>query len=402
MKTLIILSLAVLVSCKSTTPQPNDVYLPSPVEQHSSMVKSMGMVPQASLTGVKRFPQVGDYHRIPSNFDTSKYISGTVGVNLPGTAAPDVVGAFRFLCVPSHNLYDDPIVYPRKPGASHLHTFFGNTMTNAFSTYASLRKTGDGTCGGGPINRSAYWVPAMMNGKGQVVMPEYTTIYYKAKPGTRRLPKGLRMIFGYNMAEPPSATNKPPEWLCAKSSGQVTSIVGHKISEVMDQCPLDAEIGWRIAAPKCWDGVNLDSANHRSHLSNHAWDGGASGVPWPGPCPKTHPVEIPAFTIGVWYKHEGLEDLKNWYLSSDRMPGMEHEPGSTGHSDWFGGWDDDVLKIWMNNCIDKLLSCSAGVLGNGLRLTYPPLRATPRLMDPPAPPAAIDPTPIVTSSEAPK
>jgi hypothetical protein len=33
---------------------------------------------------------------------------------------------------------DDPIVFPRQPGAAHQHDFFGNTSTNAYSTDASL------------------------------------------------------------------------------------------------------------------------------------------------------------------------------------------------------------------------------------------------------------------------
>ena len=37
-------------------------------------------------------------------------------------------------CLPSHRAPDDPIVYPKQPGASHLHDFFGNETTNAFST----------------------------------------------------------------------------------------------------------------------------------------------------------------------------------------------------------------------------------------------------------------------------
>jgi hypothetical protein len=39
-------------------------------------------------------------------------------------------------CLPSHRAPDDPIAYPKQPGASHLHDFIGNTTTNAFSTYA--------------------------------------------------------------------------------------------------------------------------------------------------------------------------------------------------------------------------------------------------------------------------
>ena len=37
-------------------------------------------------------------------------------IPLASSGAPDVVGAFRFLCAPSHISYDDPIVHPGKPG----------------------------------------------------------------------------------------------------------------------------------------------------------------------------------------------------------------------------------------------------------------------------------------------
>ena len=39
--------------------------------------------------------------------------------------------------------------------------------------------------------------------------------------------------------------------------------------------------------------------------------------------------------------------------------------GSTFHADWFGAWDNTVLAIWNANCLDKLLSCQGGNLGNG-------------------------------------
>jgi hypothetical protein len=33
---------------------------------------------------------------------------------------------------------DDPIVFPGQPGASHMHDFFGNETTNAYSTQSSM------------------------------------------------------------------------------------------------------------------------------------------------------------------------------------------------------------------------------------------------------------------------
>src|SRR5262249_56621631 len=53
----------------------------------------------------------------------------------------DFVGSCAF----SHMAMDDPIVYPRQPGASHDHSFVGNTTTNAFSTLRTLR-AGSSTC----------------------------------------------------------------------------------------------------------------------------------------------------------------------------------------------------------------------------------------------------------------
>ena len=103
---------------------------------------------------------------------------------IPGSAAPDVVGAFRFICTAGQVLPDDPIVFPGQPGKSHLHQFYGNEAANAFSTYASLRAGGQSTCNRGPFaaNRSAYWMPAMLDGAGNVVKPGFVSIYYKRRP----------------------------------------------------------------------------------------------------------------------------------------------------------------------------------------------------------------------------
>lgn len=88
-------------------------------------------------------------------------------------------GKLRFLCKYSHVAYDDPIVAPGVPGAAHLHLFYGNTLTNASSTYNSLRSSGDGTCDGGPLNRTAYWMPAMLDSSvNKVRIPIYFEWYY--------------------------------------------------------------------------------------------------------------------------------------------------------------------------------------------------------------------------------
>lgn len=332
-----------------------------------------------------------------SNFDVKSLLIPSWG---SGEAAPsgrpDVVGAFRFICQPGHVLRDDPIVFPGQPGKSHLHQFFGNTTANAFSTYGSLRVKGDSTCNN-MLNRSAYWIPAMLDGKGKVVRPDYVSIYYKRLPASDpncqimakacvALPRGMRYVFGYNMATGESAhfyfdCNGP------------TGISGHfpDIVTAAKGCPVGNRLGAVINGPDCWDGRNLNSTDHRKHVSY-----GGYGSIGRYHCPSSHPYMIPAFTLGAWYEvdknldtsGEWAPGTSTWSLASDAMPGMPvMRPGSTLHGDWLGAWDDGVMQMWMENCINKLLTCNGGDLGNGLQMKGRPdfsWNATPRLVDIPA------------------
>jgi hypothetical protein len=50
----------------------------------------------------------------------------------------------------------------------------------------------------------------------------------------------------------------------------------------------------------CWDGVNLDSPDHKSHVA-YPKQGAASfsGTSVGGDCPSTHPVKIPQVMLEV-------------------------------------------------------------------------------------------------------
>ena len=64
------------------------------------------------------------------------------------------VAEFLAVCPFTHRLPDDPIVLPGLPGASHMHSFFGNTSTNAHTTLATLQNS-PSNCSPGIVNRSA-------------------------------------------------------------------------------------------------------------------------------------------------------------------------------------------------------------------------------------------------------
>jgi hypothetical protein len=314
---------------------------------------------------------------INSNFDINSEL-------VPALMPPvntDVLGAFRFVCGPGQVRADDPIVYPNQPGASHLHQFFGNTGANASSTYESLRSSGMSTCMS-PLNRSAYWMPAMLDGTGNVVRPDFVTIYYKRRPASDPkcsltsgdpqaeancipLPNGLRFVFGYDMLNPSkNDPNNPPfVWECNGPTAQPGTY--KNIPEALAHCPAGNQLGFSMQAWHCWDGKNLDSPDHRSHMS-FVYNTGMGYFR----CPADKPFAPPSFIISAWWTILPTDTPSKWMLASDAMhPELPH--GSTLHADWFGAWDPQTMAMWNDNCINKRLSCAGGVLGNGLAMkTY--------------------------------
>lgn len=266
---------------------------------------------------------------------------GTNNLQPPG---PDQgVTAFRTRCGFSHMLYDDPIVAPNQPGGSHLHTFFGNTGADAASTTASLTNSGDSTCDGGIANRSAYWVPTMIDtATGAPIVPDHNWVYYKSgwhgiDPATlQTIPAGLRMIAGDGMAQ--SGVWGNGRWSCPGSGGQSF--------EIPANCAPGSIVEMTLVFPQCWDGVNLDSPDHQSHMAV------ANGV-----CPPTHPVPLPEITYNVdWIVPPG-HDTANWRLTSDNydlsLPG-----GYSAHGDWWNGWDQNIAETWTTDCHLSNFSCT--------------------------------------------
>jgi hypothetical protein len=311
---------------------------------------------------------------ISSGVDVSRYLVKSWGTGaIPRSEAPGVEGAFRFVCTPSHNAYDDPIVYPGQPGKAHLHTFFGNTGTNANSTYQSLRTSGESSCNN-LLNRSAYWIPAMMNGSGRVVMPNLISIYYKRAPQGSKfcappyaqaclpLPRGLRYLFGYHMTDPAKSDPARMRWFNCDGAGAVSGQFA-TMAAALKGCPVGARVGAIIVGPNCWNGKDLDTPDHRSHMAYQFYNGQLLNPV----CPSTHPYLLPFFEAAAWYTVDATANA--WHFSSDRMAGMPDLPAGTSfHADWFGAWDDTIQNLWTVNCIDKALSCTGGDLGQGQQL----------------------------------
>jgi Domain of unknown function (DUF1996) len=232
-------------------------------------------------------------------------------------------------CAFSHMAMDDPIVYPRQPGASHDHSFVGNTTTNAFSTLRTLR-AGSSTCRRDG-ETAAYWMPTLLL-NGQMIAPTGATIYYRRKTlaPLRAFPAGFKMIAGDRHATSPQGL-QITYWNCGAASSVPAS------TEV-PTCPdgRGQSLRLHVNFPSCWDGRHLDSADHRSHVAYAVR----------GACPASHPVAVPAISLIYRYPIAGGSGVT-----------VSSGGAYSAHADFFNAWRQGTLTSLVNNCLNALRHC---------------------------------------------
>ena len=91
----------------------------------------------------------------------------------------DGSGAFRTHYLECHVRNDDPLLAPKRAGASHRHVFFGNPTVDSTTNFKSLKKALATKCDGNVLNRSGYWVPALYGNSGQRIKFVDPLFYYK-------------------------------------------------------------------------------------------------------------------------------------------------------------------------------------------------------------------------------
>jgi hypothetical protein len=232
----------------------------------------------------------------------------------PVAAAVNPAGAgrgFLVACAFSHTAGDDPIVHPGEVAGSHNHTFFGATTTDANSTAASLLAGGT-TCQD-PADHSGYWIPTLLRGADPVTVVG-ARIAYAGGPGVAAPPAGLKIVAG-------GVTHAG--FTC------VTDRVGGgrpKPFAVAAAFPASCGAGTHLAAqivfPDCWNGADLDSADHRSHL---AYDEA-------GACPTGYGVKVAQLTMIVDF---ATGDTSGLSLSSGDAASL--------HADFMNGWVQNRL-----------------------------------------------------------
>lgn len=317
---------------------------------------------------------------------------------VPAPVAPNSWrGILRINCDFAHSDYDDPIVFPGQDGAAHLHRFYGNTQLDENSTIASLFTGGDSSCQGNALNRSAYWIPTLLapsydqatgarllDGSGQPAWKAVPAVvgnddvahevfYYSAGVSDRQsiqpIPLGLKMIAGSHMGQPGMEQDSSiVRWHC--QSWESSDATNPRWSTSIPECAAPDRLRMDIFFPSCWNGVDLDSADHKSHLAYPVENAGLSV------CPATHPT--PIIRVSFHYAFGVLPDVydpatqssKGWIIASDMYDAGASAPGGMSlHGDWFNAWHPEALQAVLDTCIKGGFDCHDGNLGTGFRLS---------------------------------
>jgi hypothetical protein len=313
----------------------------------------------------------------------------------------------------SHMLPDDPIRNYGQPGTSHLHCFFGNGSTNAYSTYKSLRAHGlNSTAAGTDANATGYWFPCVEvlnpygDGKNFAIRANLITIYYTGLPADMQLapyiPIGLRYVFGFDMdsagsisygaggqyawlqtaldtantasghiryqlTSPSTGLGNVGRWICTGATpvaGADTHIEASSSKYLAMPDGSDpfggtcgaGDIFLRIDGNTCYDGTNLWTDGGYKNLIPTVWDNDFSK--WV--CPSNY-YQLPALTLEFHFTQNGPSDYTRWVLSSDLafrskfgLTAAQVPAGVTFHTDWNDGWDQTVRNIWEINCIGSM------------------------------------------------
>lgn len=238
---------------------------------------------------------------------------------------------------------DDPIVFPRQPGASHRHDYFG-TPADAFTTTTSLLATpsrcafGANSFKAEPDDHAGYWAPAILHKRKPIDMSRANLdAYYflgEHHPSVQPFPLGLRVVAGDAHATAPQSM-QVIRMRCVDNHGNR----GPNQSSIPDcrHGSLDTVV-IVVLFPECWDGVHLDSTDHRSHMA-YATDAG---------CPASHSVKVPKLSMTVRY-------LGDWHGG----PGSKFSSGGmySAHADFLNAWVPERQQELVDNCLNAVQNC---------------------------------------------
>uniref|UniRef100_A0A0W0FVT9 DUF1996 domain-containing protein n=1 Tax=Moniliophthora roreri TaxID=221103 RepID=A0A0W0FVT9_MONRR len=256
----------------------------------------------------------------------------------------------------------DPIISPTEVPSQHVHTVHGAYNFKSNSTFDTLRASKCTSCQVAQ-DLSNYWFPKLYFRDPKTKMFEAVPnggllIYYQNRgnldksnggPGLKAFPPGFRMISGNPVARSKKYQNglgtqaelaeRAIAWACLRYTSSNPSYEG---TGGFPHTDCEAGFQSRLHFPACWDGKNVDSADHKSHVAFLSMlDNGG--------CPSTHPVGLMKLFYEITWN---IDSFSGRWQESDGWPFVYATGDATGysfHGDFQNGWDVNVLQ----NAIDK-------------------------------------------------
>ncbi|MFI9610389.1 DUF1996 domain-containing protein [Streptomyces sp. NPDC052023] len=272
-------------------------------------------------------------------------------------------GSFTTSCgVNENDLFnsDNLIVAPGVDnGAHHTHDYVGNQDNDAFSSDEDLANA-ETSCQNQGDKSTYYWpVLRLQDGTqefdagdlgggaegnvGQILKAQQAEIKFVGNKAGKvvAMPKFLRVITGDAKAFTNGDAN-------ANASLSCTGFEDRQLTDKYPICPEGSQLVRTANFQSCWDGQNIDSANHRDHVDFVQADGTcANGF-----------VAIPQLQIRLVYDVPAPV-IENGQLQSpfavDGFPEQLHKP-ITDHNDFINVMDESLMNKVVK-CINRGKNC---------------------------------------------
>nr|WP_246567582.1 DUF1996 domain-containing protein [Streptomyces flaveus] len=276
-------------------------------------------------------------------------------------------GTFTTSCgVNANGLFnsDNVIVAPGVTnGAHHFHDYVGNQANDAFASDEDLAN-GDTTCVDQGDKSTYYWpVLRLQNGVqeqdanapgggiegnvGEIVTPKKVTLDFVGNPQSKvtEMPRLLRIITGDAKAFVNGTANANASWSC-------TGFEDRQLKDKYPLCPQGSDVVRTFKFQSCWDGRNIDSANHRTHVAfadaNGNCANGFQAIP--------QLVQRIVYDVDAPSLNDGGRTVP--LFAVDSFPEQVHKP-VTDHGDFINVFDEDLMGE-MVDCINAGRKCGVG------------------------------------------